>query len=157
MDSCSENICFRTNVKSYSTKRLTIYPFQSTCMFIDTTSYIEVDSFIIYMGYLHILTSESLCSSWTFLYLDMPSTFRFHRDRESNRRHLDYGRDAISTRPCFHDKNLSHSTSLSLCLHIAPSSLIHCQSGFRRYRYISPVFRELSNPMVSTIFPACPC
>ena len=43
-------------------------------------------------------------------------------DRESNRRHPDYGLDAISTRPCFHDKNLSHSTSLSLCLHIVPSS-----------------------------------
>ena len=49
----------------------------------------------------------------------------------------DYGHDTISTRPCFSDKSLSHSTSLSLCLHIAPSSLILCQSGFSRYRYIS--------------------
>ena len=35
------------------------------------------------------------------------------------RRHPDYGHDALSTRPCFNDKNLSHSASLSLCLHIA--------------------------------------
>ena len=56
----------------------------------------------------HVIVS---CLSWTFLYLDMLSTFRFQWDQESNRCHLDYGCDAISTRPCFHDKNLSHSTS----------------------------------------------
>ena len=47
-----------------------------------------------------IFMSESLCLSWIFLYLDMPLTFHFHRDWESNRCHLDYGHDAISTRPC---------------------------------------------------------
>ena len=69
--------------------------------------------------------------------LDTPSTFHFHQvrhDWESIRRPPDYGRDAVSTRPCFHDKNLSQPTSLSLCLHIAPSLLKLCQSGFSRYR-----------------------
>ena len=79
-------------------------------------------------------------------------------DRESNRRHPDYGLDAISTRPCFHDKNLSHSTSLSLCLHIAPSLLILCQSGFSRYRsqfLVDPFGRQFPTKCRIGILPGC--
>merc|ERR1711940_56755 len=79
-------------------------------------------------------------------------------DRESNRRHPDYGLDAISTRPCFHDKNLSHSTSLSLCLHIAPSLLILCQSGFSRYQsqfLVDPYGRQFPTKCRIGILPRC--